>query len=113
MDIQIVLTKHIKSHGCSAPYHLPQDGLPVCDDEAKLKKYIYDYHIVRRKNPKACQRLSNLNFQTNSYGKGYHWILYVMYPEEIKIVQQYKEVDGHVLIGNIGGYIGLFLGKMI
>ena len=108
---QTVLTKHIKSHGCSAPYHLPLDGFPVCDNQTELKNYLYDYHIVRRKHSKACQRLSNLNFQSQSYTKGYHWLLFVMYPEEIKIVQQYKEVDGHVLIGNIGGYIGLFLGK--
>ena len=35
----------------------------------------------------------------------------INYPEEIKIITQSKEVDGNSLIGNIGGYIGLFLGR--
>ena len=29
----------------------------------------------------------------------------------MKIIQQSKEVDIHSLIGNIGGYVGLFLGN--
>ncbi len=37
--------------------------------------------------------------------------LCIKYPEEIKIITQTKEVDVHSLIGNIGGYIVLFLGK--
>ena len=37
----------------------------------------------------------------------------VQYPEEIKIITQSKEVDVHALIGNIGGYIGLFLGNLL
>ena len=35
------------------------------------------------------------------------------FPKEIKIIAQSKEIDGHALIGNIGGYIGLFLGNSI
>ena len=31
--------------------------------------------------------------------------------KEVKVISQSKEVDGHSLVGNIGGYIGLFLGK--
>ena len=33
------------------------------------------------------------------------------YPDEIKTISQVKEVDIHSLIGNIGGYLGLFLGN--
>ena len=41
-----------------------------------------------------------------------HEILqYIMnYPRYVKIIIQSKDVDIHALIGNIGGYVGLFLG---
>ena len=34
----------------------------------------------------------------------------IVYPEQMKIISQSQAVDFHSLIGNIGGYIGLFLG---
>ena len=34
----------------------------------------------------------------------------VIYPEYVKVIEQSKDVDIHALIGNIGGYVGLFLG---
>ena len=37
--------------------------------------------------------------------------IYIMYPDKIKIISQVKSIDAHSLIGNIGGYIGLFLGR--
>ena len=37
----------------------------------------------------------------------------VTYPSKGKTITQLQEVDAHALIGNIGGYIGLFLGKII
>ena len=41
------------------------------------------------------------------------WRLLVAYPEEVKIITQSKDIDVHSLIGNIGGYLGLFLGEII
>ena len=38
------------------------------------------------------------------------WIFIMAYPEYIRIITQSKDVDIHALIGNIGGYVGLFLG---
>ena len=38
--------------------------------------------------------------------------LVLNYPDKIKVITQLKSVDAHMLIGNIGGYIGLFLGNI-
>ena len=44
------------------------------------------------------------------------WMLILMNAESfqllVRIITQSKEVDIHSLIGNIGGYLGLFLGKL-
>ena len=34
------------------------------------------------------------------------------YPEQVKIISQSQAVDVHTIIGNIGGYEGLFLGNL-
>ena len=36
----------------------------------------------------------------------------VGYPEQVKIISQSRAVNIESLIGNIGGYIGLFLGML-
>ena len=42
------------------------------------------------------------------------WIFLITYHNHwMKIKEQSKEVDIHSLIGNIGGYVGLFLGTDI
>ena len=67
---------------------------------------------------KACQRISKTEIDVNQIPSQYSkdlrtWSITIDYPEEIKIITQSKEVDVHSLIGNIGGYLGLFLGKLI
>ena len=37
----------------------------------------------------------------------------IEYPDKMKIISQARSVDFHTLIGNIGGYIGLFLGMLL
>ena len=63
----------------------------------------------------ACTRLSKISSKIKSTNRGNKdaddWYLTVLYPEEVKLITQSKEVDVHALIGNIGGYIGLFLGN--
>ena len=70
--------------------------------------------------PKACQRISkikaNLQFSEvlsfeNNLNANETWYLLIDYPEEVKIITQSRDVDIHSLIGNIGGYLGLFLGN--
>ena len=40
------------------------------------------------------------------------WTFGIEYPQYVRIISQSKDVDIHALIGNIGGYVGLFLGNM-
>ena len=64
--------------------------------------------------PKACQRCSKIRRQINTDRSRNEvdssWYIRIYYPEEVKIITQSKDVDVHSLIGNIGGYLGLFLG---
>ena len=53
-------------------------------------------------------------FDPHSIGGHNLWIFLITYHNHwMKIIEQSKEVDIHSLIGNIGGYVGLFLGNII
>ena len=115
----IVREKHIKDNQRRAPYLAPFQEFPKCSTPECLKACIYDYDTVRKKYPISCQRLSRLSVQVTEreshFADNSTWELEIVYPkssEFIRIITQSKEVDIHALIGNIGGYIGLFLGNI-
>ena len=104
--------KHIKSIGCSAPYLQPAAGVPKCNTKDKIKRSAYDYKTFRTQNyPPCCKRVSKMSTLGESdLRKDGILLLVVYYPEYARIIVQSKDVDIHSLIGNIGGYVGLFLG---
>ena len=113
---ELVLSKHISTFGCRPPYVSSHTLFPICNNQKKIKEGLYNFKIVKNKYyPKACTRLSKISSHIKSTNRGNKdaddWYLMVLYPEEVKLITQSKEVDVHALIGNIGGYIGLFLGN--
>ena len=83
--------------------------------ETQLSKSRYDYSIMPRKYyPVPCEAMSSIVFMANrlDYSVSSETpSLMITYPKTTRLVTQLKSVDLHALIGNIGGYIGLFLGK--
>ena len=64
----------------------------------------------------ACQRITKLKLEGGTflfypYLPNEIWRFTIVYPEHLRVITQSKEVDIHSLIGNIGGYLGLFIGK--
>ena len=111
----LVLHKHLSSVGCSAPYQ--KTHFPVCTAQEKVNESKYEATEVRNKYyPDPCQEISNIiyNFQNVPFiSNESSCAMTVLYPDKMKIVTQNQLVDFQVLIGNIGGYIGLFLGMKI
>ena len=118
----MVLDAHIISKGCNVPYLRGIKDFPKCHKKEDVKSLFYDYNIVQNEYyPVSCQRLSKIVYevtQYNQYGQyrgidSGTWELVIVYPKYYRVITQSKEVDVHALIGNIGGYIGLFLGNLI
>ena len=82
-----------------------------------IKKSLYGYfETMKSSDSRPCRRISSFNddaFKVRFIKHHFKPFLMfgISYPDEIKVITQSKEVDVHSLIGNIGGYIGLFLGK--
>ena len=69
----------------------------------------------KRYGQEPCEEMTNIVFRekgikTKNRYKENLKLMYV-YPLSTKVVQQIKAIDFQALIGNICGYIGLFLGK--
>ena len=69
-------------------------------------EYVTDCLIMSKKRLQEL-RISSLKVPNSTIVFG------IFFPKIIRIITLSKEVDIHALIGNIGGYLGLFLGNLI
>ena len=88
---------------------------PICNTQEEIKRSTFGLLEIKSKKGyvKPCLGMSKVDFQysTDSSELNETWFgLYMVYPEQMKIISQSQAVDFHSLVGNIGGYIGLFLG---
>ena len=113
---KMVVDELLLRRGCHPPYVKQHGAYPMCDTREKVKN-----SVVHTGTPselrilKPCQRISRIKARTKfleQESKSYLTVG-IKYPGEVKIITQSKDVDIHSLIGNIGGYLGLFLGKNV
>ena len=69
--------------------------------------------------PIPCQEIPNIAYKHTVVGTNAsefskfpvrEFPIFISFPDQIKVISQSQAIDIHALIGNIGGYIGLFLG---
>ena len=116
----MVREKHITEEGCILPYFSSFKDFPRCNTSEKIKEACFAYQNARTRHyPISCLRLSKISYSlepgwdiVDDLGYDYgDWVLTIVYPQYFRIITLRKEVDIHSLIGNVGGYVGLFLGK--
>ena len=115
---KMVLKEHIRKKGCKDPYLEMNGSFSTCDNKEKIKSNRFEYDSPYLLGiPNACKRFSKIRLDARTLAfvprmENKFWGLAVFYPKEVRIITQSKEVDIHSLIGNVGGYLGLFLGKL-
>ena len=115
----MLVSKWLGREKCRPPYLNSHKSFPKCNTQKTIKKSKLEIQMQKKMDlAKACKRISKTKIDLNlfngpnpDYVKS--WQIKIEYPEEVKIITQSKEVDIHSLIGNIGGYLGLFLGNPI
>ena len=112
-----VVKKYISHKGCRAPYIKRYNSLPLCNTSKEISSAKLTYG-----NAKAtecdwpCKRISKLvNYDREDTIEDMDNLfrIRIIFPDEVKTIVQSKEVDIHTLIGNIGGYLGLFMGYAV
>ena len=104
--------RFIAKAGCKPPYLSTFKNVAFCTKIEDIKKSKLDFfELEKQYHSKPCRRISKLLDKFYERKTYQNWLRFgIEYPKEVKVISQSKEVDGHALIGNIGGYIGLFLG---
>ena len=115
----MVAKNWLSRDNCRVPYLKAMNTFPFCNSSKMIKTSQFHYDTPTALNiPSSCRRISKFQFEPetidNPYAKVWEpmslWWFSIVYPDEFRIIAQSKEVDIHALIGNIGGYLGLFLG---
>ena len=114
---EITMNHHGNLHGCRAPYQNSSRGLPICSTKEKMKEVLTSIPLqnVKTKISPPCTSMESFQFTYNellysSKEDAGFWVSFVL-PDQYKEITQIRAVNFQSVIGNAGGYIGLFLGK--
>ena len=117
-----MLKKHISQKGCRTPYLTGYNSFPLCNTSKDISFAKLTYGKTKTmKCDRPCKRIAKLLIDEtvdsvmDSVGLEVENIfrIHITFPDEVKTIVQSKEVDIHTLIGNIGGYLGLFMGYAV
>ena len=112
---ELVLSKYIIDVGCVPPYLEKHETVPICSAKRELKRWSNFMATTRDQHDYLpCQQMPRIDYDLLAQDNDKEEKLLTVtigYPEEVKIITQSRAVNVDALIGNIGGYIGLFLGN--
>ena len=115
---RMVMQHHIETVGCVMPYQKSETVTAMCEAGGKMKRAKSGLQRIgdELKHPPPCEGMDNIyssyndNIDTKKGNKDQFGIK-IEVPTGLKEIRQSKAVDVQALIGNTGGYLGLFLGK--
>lgn len=111
---QTVLSSHLSKIGCKAPYQYTNKSWKICNAPEDIKAANIDA-ILRNDILNACKSAETFTFtyeEEKVNDRGSDWFhITVVFPDRVKEIEMVKAIDIHTVIGNVGGYIGLFLGN--
>ena len=109
---------------CRAPYVAKTsnlDTLPICVGKAAIQKAMIGNRNYQLENiVPPCEALVSVDYDysESEFSKENHIAsstigIWLRFPERLKVITHRKEISFHALVGNCGGYIGLFLGNYV
>ena len=118
----IVLRNFMENLGCRPPYTTKNLSLLLCDTKEKLGNATFPLLNIIDTYPGPCQGSDKIIyayeeqmtqniaiFDLNDFVS----IRFKIPDKMVKLVEEKKAYDFQTLVGNVGGYIGLFLGIQI
>ena len=117
-----IIKRALAKARCRPPYLIQDTSVPKCSTKEEIKAAFFDESNFEAENiSPPCEEMlhlavdytevdttlsaqSVLGFTPNEI------LLGVIFPNRVKVIEQAREISFHSLVGNCGGYIGLFLG---
>ena len=121
--IKTIFQNVMEEVGCRAPYQQSETMLPMCQTKEQMRQmYLLLSDDPTKNYPPSCDTLENLQFkydeadyalELDGANMSEYFKIYIDMPNRFKEIIQTRAVDVHMLVGNCGGYIGLFVGECI
>ena len=114
-----LIEKHMKRVGCTPPYYTSQNNLTICETKKKMKQAKLTLEKQTKDNYRPCVFMTDIHYAY--YDRHYDpsvkfdgkmFGIYLTVPDQYKLIHQVEAINFQTLIGNGGGYIGLFLGNV-
>ena len=113
-----IMEHSIAKIGCRTPYQNPTKEWPICtnmETMSKHKELNIAYMDLNKYYTPPCEVMSSVEFIVEEWTwakkSGKPFVITPSYPDQYRSIELIKAIDVQSLIGNTGGYIGLFLGK--
>ena len=124
-DDQICMSQLMEEAGCNLPYWPADKKLQTCASMKAIKKVQPLSNVnISQWYPPPCQSIEKIDYhyeeveikgEEDSSLEESPWfrIVLLFHAQTYKEISQIKAYDSEMLVGNIGGYLGLFLGYAI
>ena len=108
------IEKSNQNASCKPPYLIDGRNITTCFKKEELKKFYFD--VDTHNADDFYPPCDTIEFVVESYEEFDMTFtdsiaLGMTFPDRVKIIEQSKEICFHVLVGNCGGYLGIFIGK--
>ena len=119
-----IIKEYIIKNGCRAPYQNTPKDVPLCASKDGIVRDSLDFSTIRE-DVSPCTTASNIVYTYNEENHDDDGIaddqendpdkfsIGLCFPSKFKEIKQQRAVDMQTVIGNAGGYVGLFLGNQI
>jgi hypothetical protein len=112
------LAYHLEKIGCKAPYQKTERNFSICSSNESMKQAVMDLSRPMEISDfltTPCTSMKDIGYTFDEtdvdwYDSDRFWIS-IRLPDTFKEIAQMRAVDFQTVIGNAGGYVGLFLGK--
>ena len=119
-----IMQQFMEHIGCRPPYSIGNSSLKLCDTRNSMEQVRFNL-LEELKYPPPCQSVEKVGYDYRetdetpnefdflTFDKGSFKIDMTLQHQAFKLIEQKKAYDFQSLVGNGGGYVGLFLGNKI
>ena len=109
---ELTMQQHIEEVGCRPPYLSSLNQSKICATREDMKNARFELRSAgERYLPPPCRQMTSANYEMYPIKSIDFLSVKISFPKQIKIIVQTKAINFQAFVGNVGGYIGLFLGK--
>ena len=112
-DKHVQLSHENKKPLCQAPYQDLDKSLPICSTMEDMKKAAFVFNEDFDEKIHPCDSMSNIRHEMEELFLPFKKVsaIVLAIPKKVRVIQQSKAIDTNSLIGYVGGYVGVLLGK--